>query len=33
MHLMRIEQLTVRKGDTITVPMSVNGGFAMVVER
>ncbi len=33
MHLMRIEQLTVRKGDVVTVPMSVNGGFAMVVER
>ena len=33
MHLMRIQQLTVRKGDVVTVHMSVNGGFAMVVEK
>jgi hypothetical protein len=32
MHAMRIEELTVRKGDVLTVPLSVNGGFAMVVE-
>ena len=23
----------VKKGDTLTVPMSVNGGFAMVIEK
>ena len=33
MHAMRIQELTVRKGDVLTVPMSVNGGFAMVVEK
>ena len=30
---MKIETFTVKKGETLTVPMSVNGGFAMVLEK
>ena len=33
MHAMKIETFTVKKGETLTVPMSVNGGFAMVLEK
>lgn len=33
MHLMKITSFQVKKGDTLTVPMSVNGGFAMVIEK
>ncbi|MFV0399021.1 MAG: glycoside hydrolase family 97 catalytic domain-containing protein [Oscillospiraceae bacterium] len=28
-HLNRTERLTVKKGDVLTIPMNVNGGFAM----
>ncbi len=30
-HLNRVENFDVRPGETVTVPMSVNGGFALVV--
>lgn len=33
MHAMKITTLKVKKGDTLTIPLSVNGGFAMVVEK
>ena len=33
MHAMRIQTLTVKKGDTLSIPLSANGGFAMIVEK
>ncbi len=31
-HLNRVEHLSLKKDDTLTVPMSVNGGFAMLIK-
>ena len=33
MHAMSITTLNVKKGDVLTIPMSVNGGFAVVLEK
>lgn len=33
MHAMKITTFTVKKGDVLTIPMSVNGGFAMTVDK
>ena len=33
MHAMAISTLQVKKGDVLTIPMSVNGGFAMVLDK
>ncbi len=32
-HAMKISTFKVKKGDTLMIPMSVNGGFAMNIER
>jgi len=33
MHAMKISTFKVKKGDSITIPLSVNGGFALVLEK
>jgi hypothetical protein len=33
MHAMVISALQVKNGDVLTIPMSVNGGFAMVLDK
>ena len=33
LHAMKITTFTVRKGDVLTIPMSVNGGFAMDLQK
>ena len=33
MHAMKITTFKVRKGDVLTIPMSVNGGFAMDLQK
>ena len=32
-HAMKVTTFAVRKGDALTVPMAVNGGFALVLEK
>ena len=33
LHRMRIESFKVRKGDEKTIPLAVNGGFALMIEK